>query len=178
MSHALSASEAIRCSLCNMSYHVRAQGSPGATATLGQSCQSVGHSDIVQHTAVSTTLLLHDRESEQLRQQLVQAVSELQAAQQEASEALAAARERQKRFTMLNATFRRKEEALVGRAEQAEAASSQAVSDSAEAKLMAAQAKQVRPPDASRLLSQEHQALYSGAGFTVRCAGHLATRQV
>ncbi len=52
--------------------------------------------------------------------------SELQAAQQEASEALAAARERQKRFTMLNATFRRKEEALVGRAEEAEGASSQA----------------------------------------------------
>ena len=121
---------------------------------------------------MSKTLLLRDRESEQLRQQLAQAVSELQAAQQEASEAQAAARERQKRFTVLNATFRRKEEALIGRAEEAEGALSQAVSDSAEARLMAAQAKQVRPSDATCLLSLERQALYSGAGSTVRCACH------
>ena len=75
----------------------------------------------------------------------MQATSELQAVQQEASEAQAAARERQKRFTMLNVTFRRKEEALVDRAEQAEGALSQAMSDSAEAKHLAAQAKQVCP---------------------------------
>lgn len=89
--------------------------------------------------------LLHDRESEQLRQQLKEATSELQAVQQEASEAQAAASERQKRFTMLNATFRRKEEALVDRAEQAEGALTQAMSDSAGAKHLAAQAKQVCP---------------------------------
>ncbi len=89
----------------------------------------------------------NDRESEQLRQQLVQATSELQAVQQEASEAQAAARERQKRFTMLNATFRRKEEALVGRAEEAEGALAQARTESEEARHLAAQAKKVGAHD-------------------------------
>ena len=111
----------------------------------------------------------YDRESEQLRQQLVQATSELQAVQQEASEAQAAARERQKRFTMLNATFRRKEEALVGRAEEAEGALSQARTESEEAKHLAAQAEKVRTHNAT--LDMLRSSGQSAVHTAERCAG-------
>lgn len=94
------------------------------------------------------------RESGELRRQLVQATSELQAVQREASEAQAAAAERQKRFTVLNSTFRRREEALISRAEAAEGALSQARSEAGEAKQQAVQALQVtihpRPVQSSR----------------------------
>ena len=87
--------------------------------------------------------LPHFRESEELRRQLVQTSSELQAVQQEASEAQAAAKERHKRFMLLNATFRKKEEVLVSRAEDAEVALREALADADEAKQQAVLDKQV-----------------------------------
>ena len=74
----------------------------------------------------------------------MQATAELQTVQREAQEARAAAKERQKRFTMLNSTFRKKEEALIARAEEAEGALSQARSEAAGALQQTAQAGQVR----------------------------------
>ena len=87
--------------------------------------------------------LLRLREAEELRRQLVEASSEVQAVQQEASEAQAAAKERHKRFTLLNATFRKKEEVLISRAEDAEAALREALADADEAKQQALLDKQV-----------------------------------
>ena len=89
--------------------------------------------------------LLQSREAEELRRQLVEASSELQAVQQEASEAQAAAKERHKRFTLLNATFRKKEEALISRAEDAEAALREGLADADEAQQQALLDKQVCP---------------------------------
>lgn len=74
----------------------------------------------------------------------MQATAELQTVQREAQDAQAAAKERQKRFTMLNAAFRKKEEALIARAEEAEGALSQARGEVAGALQQTAQAGQVR----------------------------------
>ena len=116
-------------------------------------------------------LLWHDRESEQLRQQLVQATSELQAVQQEALDAQAAARERQKRFNMLNATFRRKEEVFVSRAEEAEGALSRTRNETAEARDMALQAKQVRAHRYPAILSRMMPAILR-CYVAVKSGGH------
>ena len=103
--------------------------------------------------------LLQFREAEELRRRLVEASSELQAVQQEASEAQAAAKERHKRFTLLNTTFRKKEEALISRAEDAEAALREALADADEAKQQALLDKQVCPVLAfPRNLMVDHEA--------------------
>ena len=102
----------------------------------------------------------------------MEATSELQAVQQEASEAQAAAKERHKRFTLLNTTFRKKEEVLISRAEDAEAALREALADADEAKQQALLDKQVCPVLAFACnLMVDHKAacahLTEGSG--VRC---------
>lgn len=62
------------------------------------------------------------RELAETRRQLIDATAQLEALRQEAEGAQAGARERQKKFAMLNATFRKKEEALLARCEDAESA--------------------------------------------------------
>ncbi len=62
---------------------------------------------------------------------------------QEAAEAQSAARERQKKFSVLNATFRKKEEGLLARVEEAESADSQLRAEAAAAQHHATLAQQV-----------------------------------
>lgn len=83
------------------------------------------------------------RELAATRKQLVEATSGLESLRREAEEAQAAARERQKKFSMLNATFRKKEEGLLVRVEDAESAASQLREDAMAAQRHATLAQQV-----------------------------------
>ena len=83
------------------------------------------------------------RELAETRRQLIDATAQLEATRQEAEGAQAGARERQKKFAMLNATFRKKEEALLARCEDAESAVDRLRSEASAAEQRATLAQQV-----------------------------------
>ncbi|KAK9902172.1 hypothetical protein WJX75_006865 [Coccomyxa subellipsoidea] len=114
---------------------------------------------LLNETSAHTEYL--ERELAATRKQLVEATGGLDSLRQEAEEAQAAARERQKKFSMLNATFRKKEEGLLARVEDAESAASQLREDALAAQRHATLAQQ----EAQRLAAQaeEHAARLTAA---------------
>jgi hypothetical protein len=69
--------------------------------------------------------VLHCRELGQTKEQLAEAARQLEAVGAAAADVDRVAAERQKKFALLNATFRKKEEALQARADEAEALAQQ-----------------------------------------------------
>ncbi|CAL8466091.1 g5627 [Coccomyxa elongata] len=107
-----------------------------------------------------------ERELAETRRQLIDATAHLEALRQEAEGAQAGARERQKKFAMLNATFRKKEEALLARCEDAESAAARLHAEASSAEHRATLAQQ----EAQRLAAQAEEQSARLAAAEAACA--------